>query len=115
MSEPQHTSGPWSVEWPDEDEQHQIYHDERELHDPYAKLSSGDWFKFAKVIVFVQGNPDEQGKANARLIAASPDLLEACQAFVDRYEYLAKLWGEEGVSRGVADKIRAAIKKAKGE
>lgn len=50
-------------------------------------------------------------EANARLIAAAPDLLEACQAILDRHNYqgTGEPWPE------LADKVRAAVYKATGE
>jgi hypothetical protein len=46
---------------------------------------------------------------NARLIAAAPDLLRACQDLLDRYKFVV---GNEGVECYLA---RAAIAKATGE
>ena len=47
-------------------------------------------------------------EANARLIAAAPDLLRACQDLLDRYKFVV---GNEGVECYLA---RAAIAKATG-
>lgn len=51
----------------------------------------------------------DEDRANADLIAAAPDLLEACEALlaVDSY------WWQQ--ANGADDLIRAAVKKAKGE
>lgn len=45
----------------------------------YAYISAPDWSQFAKVVVRIYGNPLDNpiGIANARLIAAAPDLYEA--------------------------------------
>lgn len=50
-------------------------------------------------------------EANARLIAAAPDLLEALEAIMD-----SDLWEWNGSAAfWLQDKVRAAIAKAKGE
>lgn len=54
---------------------------------------------------------DEESEANARLIAAAPDLLEALKQAVDREEY-GKEEGDE-VPQWLLD-ARAAIAKAEG-
>ena len=79
---------------------------------------------------------DEEAKANARLIAAAPDLLEACQTFSEWLRREDEGWVKQGHSRdtpeGEADwrqwfyenlricglaqeQARAAIAKATGE
>ena len=64
----------------------------------------------------VFANPDVGSTlANKRVIAASPNMLEALEAFEAQYDYFTKLWGEEGVTRGVADKVRVALAKARGK
>ena len=59
---------------------------------------------------------DPVALANARLIAAAPDLLAACKAAVPAVEFLRKKagssWGDGGIA--VEDFIRAAIAKAEG-
>lgn len=49
--------------------------------------------------------------ANARLIAAAPDLLAACEAMT---EHLSTTFPPYGTGQSPYDKIRAAIAKAKG-
>jgi hypothetical protein len=44
-----------------------------------SKDSDEDWSAFARVVIEMEGEPSAQGKANAFLIAASPDLLAACR------------------------------------
>ena len=53
----------------------------------------------------------EQVTANARLIAAAPDLL----AVVKELEESAAYWGEYDVPLGIVDRLRDAIAKATGE
>lgn len=62
MSKSKHTAGPWHV-----------FKDE---------INDGDGLTVARVVRFVPLYR-EQSDANARLIAAAPDLLEACKAIVD--------------------------------
>jgi hypothetical protein len=54
---------------------------------------------------------DEQCWANARLIAAAPDLLSVLQELEESADY----WSEYDVPFGIANRIRAAISKATGE
>lgn len=56
---------------------------------------------------------DEENQANARLIAAAPDLLEACLAFLARYDN--HMVAADLLFSDVADTARAAIAKALGE
>ena len=52
---------------------------------------------------------DDENEANARLIAAAPDLLEALKEMLDNHEDACTGYGE-----GAAEKARAAIAKATG-
>ena len=93
-----HTPGPWTVgEW----------------REPFSITDSrvircGD--KINDVTAFVTDSQLDH-EANARLIAAAPDLLEALQAFLGEHN------GVYGVSATTTniDRARAAIKKATGE
>lgn len=55
----------------------------------------------------IKGQTPEEKMANATLMAAAPEMLEACQALLDA-EYLK-------VPPGVIEKARAAVAKAVGE
>lgn len=52
-----------------------------------------------------------EAMANARLIAAAPDLL----AIAEELNECAAYWSEYDVPLGIHDRLRAAIAKAKGE
>jgi len=109
MSAAKHTPGPWAIRWPDFAAQESTYHDQREFYCPSASISGPDWSQFALVYVMVQGAPDETGKANAALIAAAPDLLNACEAAAEALE-----GSEYRSDQRVRDLALAAIARAKG-
>lgn len=54
---------------------------------------------------------DFPGHANARLIAAAPDLLSICQELQESAQY----WSEYDVPLGIVERLNAAINKATGE
>ena len=83
----QHTAGPWHVA-----NQVQI-------------RSSRD--QIAKIWMMRNG----EGNANARLIAAAPELLEALEACLPTLEEREKTFGVESIPLG---KARAVLAKAKG-
>jgi hypothetical protein len=69
-------------------------------------------------VVASVGNFDGDGsdrESDAMLVAAAPDLLAACEAVLTNLDYLAETWGQEGVTRTVQDKLRAALVKATGD
>lgn len=57
------------------------------------------------------GRSDNERCANARLIAAAPDMLQVLQELEESSEY----WSEYFVPLGIVERINAAIKKATGE
>lgn len=60
-----HTSGPWPIE--------------------YDNLGNGgftEWFNVGPAKIYFDRNERDKANANAHLIAAAPDLLEACQRSV---------------------------------
>jgi hypothetical protein len=53
-------------------------------------------------------------EANARLIAAAPDMLETLKETVLQLQYLADKFGETGTGAAVLARVQAAIAKAEG-
>jgi hypothetical protein len=82
MSE--HTPGPWKTNG-----------------DPYVSTADGK-----RSIAFCDTRQAHEDRANARLIAAAPDLLEALQGFQKAWDENRLLTSDEAAS------IRAAIAKA---
>ena len=66
-----HTPGPWTYHYNDDDLTHCGY-----VVGPHPHHGR-------PVVVVASANPDPQLEANARLIAAAPALLEACQAALE--------------------------------
>ena len=54
----------------------------------------------------------ENTEANAKLIAASPDLLAACIAMRDKLSAIAKGWGGSWLGLHGASEVDAALEKA---
>ena len=102
-----HTPGPWVVEYSSKGH-------------PYAINAPGDTGIPGAVGHVVRwrgiGFPtSERARANALLMAASPDMLEALQETVLQLQYLADKFGETGTGAAVLARVNAAIAKATGE
>jgi hypothetical protein len=102
MEERKHTPGPWALmdfgAYGDFEGRSQVVMSE--------PLSGDNPFRIA--VVHVSAKRDDQGAANARLIAAAPHLLEALQGLVARY----KFDGIPNDSLPFVEAARAAISKA---
>lgn len=112
-----HTPGPWEIApHSDEDEVLQIV-GEYEAIPGFGE--SANWIAECDLQEDIETNA-----ANARLIAAAPDLLEALHDCVGRLRYLqTQVFGnpnftdrhdDEGACRSVADRADAVIAKAEG-
>lgn len=118
VSKAAHTPGPWEAARKVEE------HDDSTLDRPYFSIDtdtanqSGD--RYGAYIARVDGLRGERQEANARLIAAAPEMLEACSyAFVDiSAVLLATEWELAPAVRAklqeTAEKCGAAIQKARG-
>lgn len=114
---PEWTPGPWEVEYDDEECQHVIRM-------ATARAESGSHYT-QHVIVYDHGYWDgdresveafTEAEANAALIAAAPDLYEACEAIIDWYDDdHDTLQKNYEVKHAAIEKIRAALAKARGE
>ena len=83
------TPGPWRIE---------------KAHDLWAEIRSG--YGLSNIMV-----ADCVNEANARLIAAAPDLLAALQACDEAMEYMS----EYDIPIPLPGQVKAALKKATGE
>jgi len=90
-----HTQGPWAIS---------------NYYAGKASISGKDWGGFATVVTRLDGDENEysEGLANARLIAAAPDMLAALE------ELRAAVYHKSGIADALAE-ATAAIAKAKGE
>lgn len=105
MSEtPRHTPGPWSVKW-----------DKGHCNALIDQASSDEHSYVAMVFEPFEGWPT---KANARLIAAAPELLVALKALVRPmqawHKALEQVTGEQPVVQEALQGALAAIAKAEG-
>lgn len=103
-----HTPGPWNAvkwEYPTRETGRKVEHVVVSPALLVATLNHGD--EGDDVVDFVQTY--EEGAANARLIAAAPDLLAALEACASRWDK-----DDEEDAPGLGEQIRAAIAKARG-
>jgi len=63
------------------------------------------------IVARLTGRGSNETSANARLIAAAPDLLAVLKEVAESSQY----WGEYDVPLGIHERIAAAIAKAEGE
>lgn len=91
-----HTPGPWEIK--------------RHYDSCYKNISAQKHTELARVVWCMEDEDrSPECEANAYLIAAAPDLLEALQNLLKVHE------GEGGTEHHAGDMARAAIAKAKGE
>lgn len=105
-----HTPGPWLID---------------HIRGRYrVRINGRGWGSLARVIVRMDGDVEDspEGMANARLIAAAPDLLEAClralpflQALRDGLSENAPDHDPRLYKQAAIDMIEAAVAKVRGD
>jgi hypothetical protein len=78
MTKAKHTPGPWRIG----DEEAELYIEGHAPISTVKRRGKGQWDGLAQVATIIDGNLDATGVANAQLIAAAPELLEALQNFI---------------------------------
>ena len=106
MSGVKHTPGPWAVEDPMDHCLTIVANPEAPVYD-WKWIATCDWPDEDNQLVTAR-----EVKANARLIAAAPDLLEALEEFSREYDGFED---GNGDPCPVLAKARAAIARARGE
>ena len=79
---------------------------------------AGSWLTVADACASKHLPDGDNGEANARLIAAAPELLEALKEMLVDYDDASGEWsGSDVIAKAyrIIDKARAAIAKAEGE
>jgi hypothetical protein len=93
----EHTPGPWKQNGP-------------EIYAPEAYRHGSQFYDIAHSVNYM----DDEGTANAHLIAAAPELLEACKTAAELIERLPELPNHEGWGCRILAQCKAAIAKATG-
>lgn len=106
MSGSKHTPGPWAVK----------------KGSRYSRTggfsidSHGHWLELATIFAHIAEETNHLGEANARLIAAAPDLLAACEEGLTAIRWAQTHTDGNAVQFvHVVNVLMAAIRKAKGE
>jgi hypothetical protein len=95
----QHTPGPWTIS-----------RDTGSKGERYIWMD-GDYFG-GHAIATVHDKVPESAEANARLLAAAPDLLAALQAILETLDNMTTSQFQHGADKPARDLARAAIAKA---
>lgn len=95
-----HTPGPWRVN---------LHHTKTSAGRNYGFVMADGIVPIAAVTLGVEGVAEDEGRANAALIAAAPDLLAALQLVWDTYGF------DPSIDSAIWQTVRAAIARATGE
>lgn len=112
-----HTPGPW--EYGGVAGITTTFDREVNIYPPDASLTGG--YQYSGPIAVVAVGEDAGGEANARLVAAAPDLLAACEAVIEAVgnphslTLLANLHGPGGLAECIMRLLQPAVAMAKGE
>jgi len=102
-----HTAGPWAAEVPPPD----AYTDPDILLDPSVAFWIAETRPAGEVLAHILQTSQGDAEANARLIAAAPDLLAACRVALGPAAHFATEFDDEEPWNA----LRAAIAKAEGQ
>ena len=105
MSETKHTPGPWRISG---ESATIVQTDDRAINSEGGVL-------IARALGYPNSGyfpSDDEATGNAALIAAAPELLEAAEGIVSRWD--SPLWKDQPHTGIFIDRLRAAIAKAKG-
>lgn len=100
MSEFKHTPGPWMIGG------------EHDCMTPIYVGIEGEEYDVCQVCTWDGFPPGEVGPENAKLIAAAPDLLEACNSLLEMLEEWDSGFTKPGEEFAAVTEARAAIAKA---
>lgn len=109
-----HTPGPWHAQADPEWKGKHPYHDYRFITCGNPDIESDEWMHDPSSYIIAKMTDCQNQKQNAQLIAAAPELLEACEALLRDCvcplgQKKADRWSE------TCDKAKWAIRKAKGQ
>lgn len=107
LAEKAHTPGPWAVEYAETRVRWPVVVC-GEKYDDGSNVSVCEVSQSFDKDAPANSDDRSEAEANARLIAAAPELLEACVSWIAIYE-------EVPMMRGLVSRTRAAIAKAIGE
>lgn len=110
MSEAKHTPGPWG--WGGECKTALTFDREGCVYPPSHELTGG--YQYGGPIAVVSIDEDAGHEANGRLIAAAPDLLAACEEWLDADSPHTSLAEQRWRWDGIMARMREAVAKAKG-
>lgn len=80
----------------------------------YAAISCDEWVEFASVVVRMKdGSETPEGVANARLIAAAPELVDALGDMLDLFADHAQ-YDEEGHEAAAIERAMTVLAKVRG-
>jgi hypothetical protein len=120
--DPKHTPGPWVAstrDWMDREVTDRIYIHGDEYEDTNDDEDDDDYGSVTTVgtavcFVDIPTNGTQPAWANARLIAAAPDLYDVCKEVLDKLDYLTGLWGQEAITRRLQDRVREVVARVDG-
>jgi hypothetical protein len=102
-----HTPGPWGISYDD------LSIDDSQMKAVWLTCEDYTYANIGQL--YIRADEKEEDTANANLIAAAPELLEALEYAVSKYGKEGGPWNVPGDAGGWLDRSRKAIAKATGE